>query len=141
MFEADGGVASVIRSRRLDTALRELSGPRRPSITELTLDLGFSSGSQFACAFRARFDWTPGAVAAGQIAPTPGGLAALRLHFADRATLRKRSARVSAASAGRYAEARLTYDNKLLILLAIAASLQEQARAVAVGLLLKRRKR
>jgi AraC-like DNA-binding protein len=85
IFEADGGVASVIRNRRLDAALRELSGPRRRSITDLSLDLGFSSSSQFARAFRARFNCTPSEVAAGQIALAPTGLDALRRHFADQA--------------------------------------------------------
>ncbi|MBP6878420.1 MAG: helix-turn-helix domain-containing protein [Phenylobacterium sp.] len=85
MFEADGGVASVIRNRRLDAALRELAGPARRSITALALHLGFSSSSQFARAFRARFDCTPSEVAGGAAPPLADGLGDLRRHFAGHA--------------------------------------------------------
>ncbi|MGH8157708.1 MAG: helix-turn-helix domain-containing protein [Rhodanobacter sp.] len=61
MFAVDGGVATVVRDRRLDAAYRDLvraSGPVR-SITEIALDLGFSSSGQFSRAFRERFSVTP----------------------------------------------------------------------------------
>lgn len=60
MFAADGGVATIVRERRLNAAYRELTrpGPAR-SITEIAHDLGFSGSSQFLRAFRSRFDMTP----------------------------------------------------------------------------------
>lgn len=62
MFTADGGVAKVVRDRRLDAAYQELigrrAGPQR-SLTEIAYGLGFSSSAQFARAFRARFSITP----------------------------------------------------------------------------------
>lgn len=61
MFAADGGVARMVRDRRLDAAYREFRRPgtaRRP-ITEVALELGFSNSSQFLKAFKSRFDMTP----------------------------------------------------------------------------------
>lgn len=61
MFAADGGVATLVRERRLEAAYRELMrsvGPSR-SITEIAYDLGFSSSGQFLRAFRSRFAMTP----------------------------------------------------------------------------------
>ncbi|WP_082601945.1 helix-turn-helix domain-containing protein [Phenylobacterium sp. Root700] len=89
MFEADGGVVSVIRGRRLDAALRELSqhNPAGRSITALSHDLGFSSSSQFSRAFRARFDCTPTDVLGGRRPPwiMAADGADLRGHFAQHA--------------------------------------------------------
>ncbi|WEK49973.1 MAG: helix-turn-helix domain-containing protein [Candidatus Kaistia colombiensis] len=60
MFEQDGGVAKVVRERRLDAAYRALLRPAAPSIAQLAHDFGFSGSGQFQRAFRARFDITPG---------------------------------------------------------------------------------
>lgn len=61
MFAKEGGVASVVRDRRLDAAYRELQRPgaRTRSITETALRFGFSDSSQFFRAFKARFKMTP----------------------------------------------------------------------------------
>ena len=61
MFAADGGVARVVRERRLDASYRELVSPAAPirSITEIAYQLGFSGSAQFLRAFRARFGMTP----------------------------------------------------------------------------------
>lgn len=61
MFAADGGVAKVVRERRLDASYRELVRPDTPSrsITEIAYRLGFSGSAQFLRAFRARFGMTP----------------------------------------------------------------------------------
>ncbi|MCA0276862.1 MAG: helix-turn-helix domain-containing protein [Proteobacteria bacterium] len=59
MFEADGGVARVIRERRLDAAYRMLVRPSPPSVTQLAHDLGFSGSGQLQRAFSARFGVTP----------------------------------------------------------------------------------
>lgn len=60
-FAQDGGVAKVLREKRLDAAFQELTQtvhqPR--SITEIAYNLGFSSGNQLLRAFRARFGMTP----------------------------------------------------------------------------------
>ena len=60
-FAADGGVAKVVRERRLDASYRELarSGAPSRSITYIAYQLGFSSSAQFLRAFRARFGMTP----------------------------------------------------------------------------------
>lgn len=59
MFAAEGGLASVIRDRRLDAAFRALSRSASHSITELAFAFGFSSSGQFLKAFKARFAVTP----------------------------------------------------------------------------------
>lgn len=61
MFASDGGVAKVIRDKRLDAAYRELLKPGNParSITEIAYVCGFSSSTQFLRAFRTRFGMTP----------------------------------------------------------------------------------
>lgn len=61
MFAADGGVATVVRERRLEAAYGELVRPSHPSrsITEIASRLGFSGSSQFLRTFRARFGMTP----------------------------------------------------------------------------------
>jgi len=60
-FAADGGVAQVLREKRLDAAFRELTkadGSSR-SIAEIAYSLGFSSGNQLLRSFRARFGISP----------------------------------------------------------------------------------
>ncbi|ODT13536.1 MAG: hypothetical protein ABS35_37630 [Kaistia sp. SCN 65-12] len=59
MFAKDGGVASVIRDRRLEAAYHALRRPRAGTITETALRFGFSDGGQFLRAFKARFAMTP----------------------------------------------------------------------------------
>lgn len=89
MLEDDGGVVSVIRNRRLDAALRELSkrNPAARSITALSHDLGFSGSSQFTRAFRAKFDCTPTDVLGGHhaLSPETANGVHLRNHLASHA--------------------------------------------------------
>lgn len=61
MFAADGGIATVVRQRRLDAAYRELTrqGGSPYSITGIAHELGFSGSNQFLRAFRTRFGMTP----------------------------------------------------------------------------------
>ncbi|MFG1345523.1 helix-turn-helix domain-containing protein [Xanthobacter autotrophicus DSM 431] len=61
MFEAEGGVATVIREKRLDAAFRALISPsgRSSSIAQVAYTFGFSSTPQFHRAFQARFSMTP----------------------------------------------------------------------------------
>jgi len=63
-FASDGGVATVLREKRLDRAFQELVGPAPAprSIAEIAHRLGFSSGNQFLRAFRSRFGMTPSEV-------------------------------------------------------------------------------
>lgn len=76
MFVMDGGIASVIRDKRLEAAYRQLTRHAGPvqSITKIAYDLGFSSSGQFLRAFHTRFGMTPSE--ARQQGPA--------LHFADR---------------------------------------------------------
>ena len=62
IFAADGGIAKIIRDKRLDAAYREIAlGAKTAgkSITDIALRLGFSNSSQFARAFQRRFAMTP----------------------------------------------------------------------------------
>ncbi len=76
MFLMDGGVACVIREKRLEAAYRQLTqrGSKALSITKVAYDLGFSGSGQFLRAFHSRFGMTPSEVR--QLGPA--------LHFADR---------------------------------------------------------
>jgi AraC-like DNA-binding protein len=61
-FAADGGIAKIIRDKRLDAAYREIAVGAKisgKSITEIAMQLGFSNSSQFARAFQRRFAMTP----------------------------------------------------------------------------------
>jgi len=71
VFAADGGVATVIRERRLDAAYRRLKSEedRSHSITELAYALGFTSSGQFSRAFRTRFGASPREIRSD---PSPG---------------------------------------------------------------------
>lgn len=66
MFEASGGVAALIRQKRLDAAYRSLLQPTLEAnrITRIGYEHGFASSSQFLRAFRARFGLAPSEVAA-----------------------------------------------------------------------------
>lgn len=84
VFAADGGVTKVVKEKRLDAACRELmhiGGPSR-SIIEIAHGLGFSGGSQFLRAFRARFDMTPSDVRQQKGEPADPRLAHVQAHFA-----------------------------------------------------------
>jgi AraC-like DNA-binding protein len=62
IFADDGGIAKIIRDKRLDAAYREIAlGAKTAgkSITDVALRLGFSNSSQFARAFQRRFSMTP----------------------------------------------------------------------------------
>ena len=61
MFAPDGGVARVVRERRLDAAYRLLTDHRASSrpLTETAYRLGFAGSSQFTRAFRSRFGLSP----------------------------------------------------------------------------------
>ncbi|MDO8978200.1 MAG: helix-turn-helix transcriptional regulator, partial [Afipia sp.] len=89
MFAADGGVATLVRERRLEAAYREIMRPDSASrsITEIAHDLGFSSSGQFLRAFRARFAMTPSeARETGQaLARADSKLSDLRARFAKQA--------------------------------------------------------
>lgn len=90
MFAAEGGVATVIRDRRLDAAYRKLTHPGSVacSITKIAHDLGFSSSSQFLRAFRARFHITPSDARQEGLLLGPADQQAVRIrtHFAKYAS-------------------------------------------------------
>jgi AraC-like DNA-binding protein len=71
VFAADGGVATVIRERRLDAAYRLLisSNNAEQSITQVAYAYGFSSSSQFQRAFRGQFGVSPREARQGDAIP------------------------------------------------------------------------
>lgn len=85
MFAAEGGVATLVRERRLDAAYRELvrAGAQRP-VAEVAHDFGFSGRSQFLRAFRAHFGMTPSDARFGSntIPRADEGVASTQAHFA-----------------------------------------------------------
>lgn len=85
VFAADGGVARVVKEKRLDAACRELMhiGGLSRSIIEIAHGLGFSSSSQFLRAFRARFDMTPSDVRQQREELAGQRLAHVQAHFAE----------------------------------------------------------
>ncbi|SOH93390.1 AraC-type DNA-binding protein [Monaibacterium marinum] len=64
VFAQDGGIAKLIRDRRLDVGYEILSNSKfsDKSIEFIALYLGFSSSSQFIRAFKTRFDCTPSVI-------------------------------------------------------------------------------
>ncbi|MGU7781130.1 helix-turn-helix domain-containing protein [Burkholderia sp. PU8-34] len=74
-FEKDGGIALLIREKRLDLAYRMLSAPSfhasGESIKRLSLECGFTSPNNFSRAFRERFGTTPGQMLKGE---SPAGM-------------------------------------------------------------------
>ena len=106
MFAADGGVAKVIRDKRLDASYRAILRNTRgaQSITDIAFQLGFSNSSQFARAFRTRFAMTP--TEARQESNQPSSMdwaiSGLHAHFArhsQQTELRPEPARRESASA------------------------------------------
>lgn len=86
MFLAEGGVASVIREKRLEAAYRQLTqrGSRARSITSIAFDLGFSGSGQFLRAFQTRFGMTPSEARqhGSPLVFTDGRVAGVLAHFA-----------------------------------------------------------
>lgn len=70
-FEQEGGVARLIREKRLDLAYWTLSAPTfltsRESIKRLSFECGFTNPENFSRAFRERFGCTPGHVRSGKV--------------------------------------------------------------------------
>lgn len=73
LLAADGGVATLIRRRRLDGAYRELRHERlaqsRRTIVDIALAWGFTSEDQFTRSFKARFAMTPGETRRAELPP------------------------------------------------------------------------
>lgn len=70
LFEASGGVAHYVLTRRLERCRQALEDPRnRRLISEIAYAHGFASESHFSRAFRRRYGRTPGEVRAGGNAP------------------------------------------------------------------------
>jgi AraC-like DNA-binding protein len=86
MFAADGGVARLIRERRLDAAYRALIGPGafERSITQIAFTFGFSNSDQFRRAFSSRFELSPSKARQERSARSPADqrLTALHASFA-----------------------------------------------------------
>jgi AraC-like DNA-binding protein len=82
MFAADGGVARVIRERRLDAAYRALASPgmAHRSITQIAFDFGFSSSGQFQRAFQSRFELSPSEARRAGLSPVLADRRLLALH-------------------------------------------------------------
>jgi len=92
VFASEGGVATVIRDRRLNIAYRRLAvqSPHPPSITEVAYELGFASSAQFSRAFRTRFGVPPRAIRFVEGVTTPPvdnekGGSLLQRHFTQQA--------------------------------------------------------
>lgn len=88
MFAANGGVAKVIRERRLDSAYRSLIAPAASerSITHIAFAFGFSTSSQFQRAFSSRFGLSPSEARQEGLAPNilvDQHLMALHASFAE----------------------------------------------------------
>jgi len=116
VFAAEGGVATVIRDRRLDIAYRRLAArsPYPPSITEVAYEMGFASSGQFSRAFRTRFGVTPRAIRFVERAGDPAdgdnvGGTLLQRHFA-------RQAKCWAARCAVWADARVPRGEQVMAL-------------------------
>jgi len=83
-FAEQGGVASVIRNRRLDAAYRMLTNPAsgRHTITEVAHEFGFADGGHLTRAFTKRFAVAPSRVRPGIWLPEAGtGAGYLQSHL------------------------------------------------------------
>ncbi len=60
-FDTEGGIATIIREKRLDNAYRILVGERsrHVSFKEIAYRCGFHDGAQFTGAFKTRFGMSP----------------------------------------------------------------------------------
>lgn len=70
----DGGVAALLRDRRLDAAMYRLSriDGSNTSTVALAYDLGFSNSAHFSRAFKARFSMTPSTARNNHLAKVGG---------------------------------------------------------------------
>lgn len=83
VFVGEGGIAKVIRDRRLDIAYRMLRDPsaRQGKITDIALELGFSGHNQFTRTFNRRFGLTPSEARAAIGGDRPLASSPLHTHF------------------------------------------------------------
>ncbi|WP_273792603.1 helix-turn-helix domain-containing protein [Brucella anthropi] len=88
-FETDGGVAKVIRDKRLDNAYRILVSQRgKPvSFKEIAYRCGFHDGTQFTKAFKARFGISPkdARLIGAPLLATPPAAFSYPIHLAEEA--------------------------------------------------------
>lgn len=92
-FVESGGVAAVIRNRRLDMAHRMLksSSSSRRTITDIAFELGFANSAHFTRAFAGRFAVPPSRIRSGIPLPEEGlGIGHLQAHL--EAQVRNRTA-------------------------------------------------
>lgn len=85
IFSTQGGIAGIIRERRLGAAYRDLYRDRDISITEASYKYGFSSSNQFLRAFSAYYGMTPSQArksSASSLIPICGP-SRLAMHIAD----------------------------------------------------------
>lgn len=61
LFDAEGGIANYIRTRRMDIALRRLLAPGQnaESVSEVASSVGYRNPSAFTRAFKQRFNFAP----------------------------------------------------------------------------------
>lgn len=93
MFVAEGGVAALIRDKRLDAAFHALASVNGGhwSIAKIAHSFGFSSATQFHRAFRARFGVTP-SEARHETRPGTAGLQAAIVGWHEHCVQRPRMA-------------------------------------------------
>lgn len=80
LFNESGGVARLIRGKRLDEAMRRLVSPRhaRERVSEIAYATGFSSEKTFSRAFKERFGCTPTEAREEQAAVASSGRATVK---------------------------------------------------------------
>ncbi|AHZ80866.1 AraC family transcriptional regulator [Brucella canis] len=88
-FEPDGGVAKVIRDKRLDLAYRILIDRKgKPtSLKEIAYCCGFNDRTQFTKAFKARFELSPKEAreTGAPLPQAPSGALILHSHLSEQA--------------------------------------------------------
>lgn len=79
----DGGIAEVIRNKRLDTAFMRIIKDRSVNILRMAIDCGFSDGKSFSRAFRYRFGLSPKDARQHKPVHVPDqrGISGLQMHF------------------------------------------------------------
>ncbi|MFK4826221.1 helix-turn-helix domain-containing protein [Paenochrobactrum sp. BZR 588] len=94
-FEEDGGIANLIRQKRLDHAFKLLTSRQKPaySVKDVVRRVGFTEGTQFARFFRARFGIQPNEALAlkPSLATGTNGFLALHEHLTQRISNIERS--------------------------------------------------